>query len=203
MPAVRRSFRLRFRGLGDSSSGSIPQLIANAASAAGVPANLALEVGIQESGLNQNEVSSKGAIGVMQLLPSTAADLGVNPYDLQQNITGGVRYLAQMLSEFGGDQAKALAGYNWGAENVQTAISAAAQAGDDWLSHAPSSVQNYVKSILSAIGQNYSATITAGSVAAGVANAAGSSSSPGLAIGLAIAALAFLVFVATGDDDDD
>ena len=79
----------------------------------GVPEDLALRVARVESGFNQDAVSGKGAIGVMQLMPGTARDLGVNPRDLRQNIDGGVRYLGQQLKTFG-DERLALAAYNAG-----------------------------------------------------------------------------------------
>src|SRR5277367_5470481 len=128
------------------SSAQIPQLIANAAAQYGVPSQLALEVAIQESGLNQNAVSSAGAIGVFQLMPATAAGLGVNPQNVQQNIQGGVQYLSQLYSQFG-EWDQALGAYNWGPGNVQNAI---AQYGSSWLNYAPAETQNYVTSILSA-----------------------------------------------------
>lgn len=67
-----------------------------------------------ESNGRQEAVSSVGAIGVMQLMPDTAASLGVDPYDKQQNIEGGAKYLRQMLDTFGGDLKKAVAAYNAG-----------------------------------------------------------------------------------------
>lgn len=107
---------------GAANTESMPQnvnsLIRAAAKKHGVPEDLALAVAMQESGGNQASVSHAGAIGVMQLMPGTARDLGVNPHDLAQNIDGGVRYIAQMLKEQGGDVKRALLAYNWGNGNV-------------------------------------------------------------------------------------
>jgi len=128
---------------------SIQSAIIAEAQAQGVDPNLALAVAEQESGGNQNAVSSAGAIGIFQLMPATAAGLDVNPYDAQQNIEGGIEFLAQMLSEFGGDVSKALAAYNWGPAYVSSAI---ASYGSNWLSAAPSETRNYVSSILGNLG---------------------------------------------------
>lgn len=75
---------------------------------------LALRLAHHESGLNQGAVSPKGAIGVMQLEPGTAQDLGVDPADLRQNIHGGVKYLRQQLDAFNGNPQLAAAAYNAG-----------------------------------------------------------------------------------------
>jgi soluble lytic murein transglycosylase-like protein len=75
-----------------------------------------------ESAWNPSSVSSKGAVGLTQLMPSTAKDLGVNdPYDAMQNLAGGAKYLRQMLDKFGGDYTKALAAYNAGPGAVEKA----------------------------------------------------------------------------------
>ncbi len=85
----------------------------------GVDPRLAVAVAKTESGLSANAVSSAGAIGIMQLMPETASAMGVNNiYDVQQNISGGVRYLRQMLDLFGGDTDKAIAAYNAGPNAV-------------------------------------------------------------------------------------
>jgi soluble lytic murein transglycosylase-like protein len=73
----------------------------------------------QESRWRSNAVSPKGAIGLTQLMPGTASDLGVNPHDPVANLDGGARYLRQMLDKFGGDVVKALAAYNAGPARVE------------------------------------------------------------------------------------
>jgi soluble lytic murein transglycosylase-like protein len=93
---------------------SMQALFAQTASETGVSAQLLEAVAWAESRFRQNAVSSAGAIGVMQLMPATAAQLGVDPHDAAQNVSGGGRYLREMLDRFGGDTAQALAAYNAG-----------------------------------------------------------------------------------------
>ena len=97
----------------------VESLVRSTAAAYGVDPDLAVRVAKQESGFKQSAQSKKGATGVMQLMPGTAKNLGVDPHDLQQNIEGGVRYLKTQLDAFGGDVPKALAAYNWGPGNVR------------------------------------------------------------------------------------
>ena len=75
----------------------------------------------QESRWNPQAVSPKGAIGLAQLMPATARNLGVNPSDPTQNLVGGARYLRQLLDSFDGNVEKALAAYNAGPARVRNA----------------------------------------------------------------------------------
>jgi soluble lytic murein transglycosylase-like protein len=98
-----------------SSRVQIQALINQVASEQGVDQRLLRAVVEAESDFNPGEVSNKGAMGLMQLMPGTAKELGVgDPFNPYQNLTGGARYLKSMLRQFNGDVSLALAAYNAG-----------------------------------------------------------------------------------------
>jgi soluble lytic murein transglycosylase-like protein len=94
-------------------------IIEHAALSAAVESNLLRAVIVVESGFNSHAVSKRGAVGLMQLMPATASRFGVsNPYDAQQNVHAGARYLKFLIDRFGHDIRLALAAYNAGEEAV-------------------------------------------------------------------------------------
>ncbi|MEM4322219.1 MAG: lytic transglycosylase domain-containing protein, partial [Candidatus Woesearchaeota archaeon] len=94
-----------------------------------------------ESGYDENAVSPKGAIGLMQLMPATAKMLGVNPLVAEENVRGGEEYIMRLLDQFG-DLDKALAAYNWGEGNLRKAIE---KHGNEWHKALPAETRNYLK----------------------------------------------------------
>jgi soluble lytic murein transglycosylase-like protein len=94
-------------------------IIEHAASIAAVQPNLLRAVIVVESGFNPRAVSKRGAIGLMQLMPATAARFGISDsYDPRQNVTAGARYLKFLLDRFAQDVSLALAAYNAGENAV-------------------------------------------------------------------------------------
>ncbi len=92
----------------------VAQAISQAAADQAINAGLLTAVAWQESHFNHAAVSPKGAVGVMQIMPQTALQLGVDRFDLRQNISGGAAYLRQMLDRYSGDVSLGLAAYNAG-----------------------------------------------------------------------------------------
>jgi soluble lytic murein transglycosylase-like protein len=100
----------------------VDNLIEDAARKEGLDPKLVREVARQESGFRPCAVSNKGALGLMQLMPSTAKDLEVdNPFDPRGNITAGSRFLKLLLNRYEGDVASALGAYNAGPARVDKA----------------------------------------------------------------------------------
>lgn len=94
-------------------------LLKDAADKYGLPPEFLHSVARVESGLQANAVSPKGAIGLMQLMPGTAAQLKADPNDPAQNVDAGARHLRDLLVQYGGSTHKALSAYNAGAGAVQ------------------------------------------------------------------------------------
>ena len=85
-----------------------------------VPVKLLKAIAKAESDFNPNAVSKAGAQGIMQLMPGTAKELGVtDPFDPEQNIMGGSKYISDLLKRYNGDVKLALAAYNAGMNNVK------------------------------------------------------------------------------------
>ena len=98
-----------------TSQNVVRQHIQQAAARYNVSSNLVDAVAWQESRYNPRARSTAGAIGVMQLMPGTARQLGVrNPHDVGQNVSGGTAYLREQLERFGNNVPLALAAYNAG-----------------------------------------------------------------------------------------
>ena len=114
-------------------------LITSLAPNYGVPVSLALAVAQAESSLNPGAISPKGAIGLFQLMPATAASLGVDPTNETQNVEGGLTYLQQLYGQYG-NWTQALEAYNWGPGKVSSGAAV------------PAPVQSYASGILAAAG---------------------------------------------------
>lgn len=128
------------------TTSDIQSQITAAALQQGVDPSLALAVAQQESSFNPNAVSKPNAngtvdYGLFQINSSNLASFGVsNPLDPTQNINAGVTYLGQLLTQYNGDQSKALAAYNAGPGAVASG-------------NIPSSTQSYVAAVLANQGQ--------------------------------------------------
>ena len=122
------------------TSDELDSIFEEAANTYGVSSIILKSIAKAESGFNPSAVSSAGAIGIMQLMPQTAAALGVsNSYDARENIMGGAKYISQLLSNYQGNISLALAAYNAGSANV-----------DKYGGIPPfTETQNYVKKVLS------------------------------------------------------
>lgn len=104
----------------------------------------------QESGGKPDALSPAGAIGLMQLMPGTAQDLGVNPYDPGQNIEGGTKYLAIQLNRFGSIE-MALAAYNAGPGNVLNSRYLYISETQNYIRNVPALANKYQRQFTSAV----------------------------------------------------
>lgn len=107
-------------GTTSSSKTDLDAYFEEAARTYGVDVNLLKAIAHTESNFNPNATSSAGAMGVMQLMPSTAKSLGIkDAYNARDNIMGGAKVISQHLSRYNGDVSLALAAYNAGSGNVK------------------------------------------------------------------------------------
>lgn len=112
---TKGTVNLNYRTMPLSSNKNIDDIIQEKSLKYNIDPKLIKSVIKAESNFNPNAISEKGASGLMQLLPSTAKDLGVNNiFDAEENIEGGSKYLRQLLDRYNGDIKKALAAYNAG-----------------------------------------------------------------------------------------
>ncbi|MHB8079882.1 MAG: transglycosylase SLT domain-containing protein [Candidatus Krumholzibacteriia bacterium] len=119
LAALRAAAAREGGAVADSLRRFEPEIV-RASADTGVDPALLLSVLVQESGGNPQARSSRGAVGLMQLMPGTAAEVGVSqPLHPGQNVMGGARYLARMLQRFGSSVDLALAGYNAGPGTVE------------------------------------------------------------------------------------
>ena len=129
----------KLEGESPTSREDVKAAITAAARMYGIDPAVALAVAKKESGYNQSAVSPVGALGIMQLMPRTAAGLGVDPRDSGQNIRGGVNYLSQLFGKYG-NWTQALEEYNWGhADQVRKG-------------NVPASVQKYAADVIAQSG---------------------------------------------------
>lgn len=111
----------------------------------GVDPNFVLGIIKAESSFNPNTKSGAGAMGLMQLMPGTAEFLGVkNPYDIDENIKGGVKYITDKLKQYGGSKEMALMAYNAGSGTMQKR---GVKSADD-LYKMPLETRNYIPKVM-------------------------------------------------------
>ncbi len=118
------------------------QMAYEAAEASGIPPDLFVKQINEESGC-RNVTSPAGAVGVCQFLPSTAAGLGINPYDPASCLKGAAQMMARYVQEFGSYD-KALAAYNCGGGCTRAALAYGAA----WGCHIPAETRAYIQAIM-------------------------------------------------------
>jgi hypothetical protein len=141
----------RFTNAGEAVPTPVSGLIASQAQARGFSdqqLQFAQRLVAQESGGNQYDklgnvlTSSAGARGIFQLMPGTAAGLGVNADIQSENIKGGLDYIAQLWAKYGGDPQLVAMAYNWGPGNVDKLLS-----GIKTTANIPAETQNYLQAV--------------------------------------------------------
>lgn len=140
-----------------------PQVTAAAAAKGVNPSILLAQIDKESRGnpdaINKGDtaVTGSASVGLAQFQPGTAKQYGIDPTKPDQSIKGQAAYMADLLKAYGGNYQKALAAYNWGPGNLNKSL---ARWGNDWQSHLPSSVKDYVSTIMTKSGQVVSPTAT-------------------------------------------
>lgn len=106
-----------------------------------IPAGLLSRIALQESNYNKNAVSGAGAIGLMQFMPATAQEMGIDPTDPYESIKGAAQYLRWLFIQTGSWKLS-LAAYNWGIGNIKR----------KGFNNAPQETRNYVLNIVADTG---------------------------------------------------
>lgn len=126
------------RGSRPSKTEDVHQIIINKADKYRLDPTLISAVITAESSFDSKAISQKGAIGLMQLMPDTAREMGIkNPFNPEQNIEGGTRYLKYLIEKYDGDLTRALAAYNAGPRRVEKS---------SWI---PNETKNYIRKVYS------------------------------------------------------
>jgi soluble lytic murein transglycosylase-like protein len=112
---------------------------------AGIDPNLFSRQINQESGWNPNAVSPAGAIGIAQFEPTTAKGLGIDPWNAEQSLQGAASLMSRYVAKYG-NYSKALAAYNYGSANTDSAI---ARCGWGWKACVPAETRSYIMAVMS------------------------------------------------------
>jgi len=132
------------------NTGTIDEAIDGAAKKYNVDKSFIKAVIKQESSFDPKSTSEAGAMGLMQLMPGTAEELGVtNAYDIQQNVDGGTKYLKNLLNMYGNSKEMALAAYNAGMGTLKKK----GVTSTDGINRLPYETRDYVKKVMQYYGK--------------------------------------------------
>jgi soluble lytic murein transglycosylase-like protein len=133
--------------MGNPTREQIESLIRMLAPVEGLPVAESIKQCEAESAFRQYDKNGNvlkspcGALGLFQLLPSTAEELGIRPDRWHENVFGGLKYMGQLTKQFGGEYVKALAAYNWGPGHMEKAVQ---QHGSVWIGFIPPATKAYL-----------------------------------------------------------